>query len=94
MSMKWDGVTHEQYEQLRKSVRWEQEKPEGAVAHFAGFYDNSIRVTDVWESETDLNNFLHSRLMPGVAKIGIQNQPQVDVFPLYANFVPGAQSLA
>ena len=92
MSMKWDGVTPDQYDELRKSVRWEHEKPDGAVAHFAGFHNNSLRVTDIWESETDLNNFLHNRLMPGVAKIGIQTQPQVDVFPLYATFVPGAQS--
>lgn len=93
MSMKWDGVTPDQYEELRKTVRWEYEKPEGAVAHFTGFHNNAIRVTDIWESEAQLNNFLQNRLMPGVAKLGIESHPEVDVFPLYATFLPAINSL-
>jgi hypothetical protein len=47
MSMKWDGVTPDQYEQIRKLVNWEGDVPKGAVFHVAAFNNTGIRVTDI-----------------------------------------------
>jgi hypothetical protein len=93
MNMKWNGVTPDQYEKLRKVVNWEGNNPKGSVFHVASFSKKGIRVTDIWESEADLNNFVQKRLMPGVKEVGIQGEPQIKVFPLHAIFVPDAEKL-
>jgi hypothetical protein len=82
MSMRWAGVTPEQYEEARQVVNWEGDVPDGAVLHVAYFDSNGIRVTDVWESEDDFNRFVESRLMPGVQQVGIQGQPDVEFYPV------------
>lgn len=89
--MKWDGVTPAQYEKMRKSVDWETNTPPGAVFHIAGFKDNAIRVTDIWESEREFNNFVQTRLMPASKEAGIKGEPKVETFPAHAIFVPALQ---
>ena len=91
MLMKWDGITPAQYENLRKSVNWEGNIPNGAVFHVAGFGNNAIHVTDIWESTQEMNDFIQKRLMPEVMKIGIKSQPTVETFPVHAIFVPALQ---
>ncbi len=91
--MKWDGITSDQYEKLRKVVNWEGNRPTGGVFHVASFGNNAAHVTDIWESEAELNNFLQNRLMPGVAQVGIQGQPQVEVYPVHAIYVPDVHVL-
>jgi hypothetical protein len=93
MIMKWNGVTPGQYEQVRKTVNWEGNKPKGAIFHVASFGNNALHVTDIWESADDFNNFVQARLMPGVAQAGIQGQPLVETFPVHAIFVPDLQQL-
>ena len=88
MKMKWDGVTPEQYEAARDTVRWEEDIPEGAVFHVAWFADNAVHVVDVWESEDHWNRFVTGRLMPGVEEVGIRGEPQVKTFPAHAVFQP------
>lgn len=88
MLMKWDGIKPEHYEKLRKSVNWEGNVPQGAVFHVAAFGNNVIHVTDIWESEQELNAFIQNRLMPEVAKLGITNHPDVQTYPVHAIFAP------
>lgn len=93
MIMKWDGVTPDQYEKVRKSVNWEGDKPKGAIFHVASFGNNALHVTDIWESAEDFNSFAQSRLMPGVAEAGMQGQPHVETFPVQAIYVGDAGKL-
>jgi hypothetical protein len=93
MSMRWRGVTPEQYEEARQVINWEGDVPDGAVLHVAGFDSEVLRVTDVWESEEHFNRFVESRLMPGVQQIGIEGQPEVEFYPVQNVFnarVPAA----
>ena len=82
--MRWEGATPEQYDALRDEVKWDTDLAAGGVFHAASFDDKGLRISDVWESEEDMNNFINNRLMPGVQKIGIPGQPSVEVFPLHA----------
>jgi len=93
MIMRWDGVTPDQYEKVRKQVNWEGNKPEGAVFHVASFGNNALHVTDIWESANDFNSFVETRLMPGVSQAGIKGEPQVETFPIHAIYVPDAKQL-
>ena len=93
MSMRWTGVTPEQYEEARSVINWEGDVPEGAVLHVAGFDGDDLRVTDVWESEEQFQRFVEERLMPGVQQIGIAGEPEVHFYPVQNIFnarVPAA----
>jgi hypothetical protein len=93
MQMKWDGVTLEQYEKVRKSANWEGNPPKGALFHVAGFDSNGIRVTDIWESADEFNGFVQSRLMPAAIAAEIKGEPHVEIFPVHAIFNPALHSL-
>jgi len=86
MMMKWKGVTPEHYEQLRKIVNGEGNKPKGLQSHVAAFDKEGIRAVDVWDSANDFDNFTKSRLMPGVQQLGIKSEPQVEICPTHAIF--------
>ena len=89
--LKWDGFTKDNYETLRKSVNWEGNVPKGLLFHASGFSNNALRVTDIWESADDFNNFVQSRLMPATAAAGIKSEPQVEVVPVHAIHVPAPE---
>ena len=89
MIMNWSGVTTEQYEQARGKVKWESNTPKGAIAHFAAHDGKGMRITDIWDSGEDFQSFVDNRLIPAVAEIGIEGQPDVEIYPLHAKFTPG-----
>jgi hypothetical protein len=40
----------------------------------------------VWETADDFQTFVQQRLMPGVAEVGIQGEPKVEVQQAYRIF--------
>jgi hypothetical protein len=85
----WEGVTREQYDEVKSKVNWEGNVAPGAVLHVASFDDKGLRITDVWESEEDFTNFLQNRLMPVIQEMGITTQPKSEIYPLHDIFTPG-----
>ena len=83
MRMRWDGVSEDQYEQVRKVVAWEQDRPTGGILHEAWFEGDQLNVCDVWESAEDFQAFVAQRLMPGAAEVGVSGQPSVQILPAY-----------
>jgi hypothetical protein len=88
MNMQWDGVTVEQYEQVRKLVGWETDVPAGGRFHVASFAAGGLRVTDIWDSAAQFNQFVETRLMPAVQKTGIASAPRVEITSAHALHVP------
>ena len=76
MQMRWDGVTAEEYEQAQAEVKWEVDPPAGGIFHVAWLEDGVLRVCDAWHSAEQFQTFVDERLMPGVAKVGIQASPR------------------
>jgi hypothetical protein len=87
MRMLWRGVTPEQYDEVRKLVRWEEDVPKGAIFHVASFDDEGAHITDAWESAEDFNTFVESRLMAGVQQAGLPGDPEVEILPAHAVFI-------
>ena len=86
MEMKWPSVSREDYERAREAVDWEGNVPEGAIFHVSWFEDG-LRVVDVWESEDDFNRFASDRLMPKLQELGIgSDQPDVQFHDAHAYF--------
>jgi len=88
MTMRWPGVTKEQYLAALKEIDWENDIPKGARFHVASFGDDGFRVTDIWETAEDFQNFVNSRLIPGTQKVGIQGQPEVVIGEVARVFHP------
>ncbi|HEY7106019.1 MAG TPA: hypothetical protein VH986_06435 [Acidimicrobiia bacterium] len=84
MQMEWNEVRPEQYDEARRVVDWEGTVPDGAVLHAAWFGKDGLRVWDVWESAEQFDTFTNERLMPGVAEVGIDGQPNVTILPCHA----------
>jgi hypothetical protein len=78
-----EGFTKNLYEQLMQNMKLEDNPPRGMVTHIATFDSKGIRVTDVWESESDFRSFHENRLMPGLQKIGFKELPKVEIYPLH-----------
>ena len=93
MIMKWDGVSLDQYEQVRNMVKWETDQPQGGLFHVATHDGNALRVTDIWDSADEFNHFVMTRLMPATAALGIPGMPNVEMYPVYAIYNPNPASL-
>jgi hypothetical protein len=94
MDMVWDGVTQEQYDEARQRVNWEGNVPQGANLHLARFTPEGIRVTDVWASQEDFQNFAAERLIPVTSTLGITTEPQVTFSELHSLFAPNVAAAA
>src|SRR5262249_25601695 len=88
MMMRWEGVTPEQYDAVRKLVDWEGTPAAGGLFQVAGFDAGGMRVTDVWETLEAFQAFVADRLMPGVKQIGVRGKPTVEIVPVHALFTP------
>lgn len=82
------GVTKEQYDQVRAEVGWLEEPPVGGLSHVTGWEGGDCHNVDAWESEEAFNNFGAERLGPGMAKAGVQVEPQVTFHPAHEVFMP------
>ena len=89
MLMHWPEVTKEQYEQVRRSVNWEGEPPQGAKFHTAWLGSDGFHVLDLWESQGQFEKFLHDRLAAGIAAAKISGQPKVEFAESLSIFAPG-----
>jgi hypothetical protein len=90
MTMRWTGVTPEQYDAVRGMVRWEEDTPDGAFLHVASFESGVLHVTDVWQSQADFERFFTDRLAAAIKEAGIQGQPDTSFRPMHRRFVaPG-----
>ena len=88
MQMHWSGITPDQYDALREKVGWEVVAAEGGLLHIAGFDDDGINVTDVWDSPEQFQTFVDERLMPAVDELGVPGQPEVSFSSLHAVWSP------
>jgi hypothetical protein len=90
MTMRWAGVTPEQYDTVRDMVRWEEETPAGAVLHVASFEGGMMHVTDVWDSQADFERFFADRLAVAIKEAGLEGEPATSFRALHRRFVaPG-----
>jgi len=82
MQLHWLGVTPAQYDEVRRIVDWEGDVPDGAVLHVAWF-DDGLRVWDVWESPDAFERFTTERLLPGVSEAGVVGEPMLTIVPCH-----------
>jgi len=82
------GVSKEQYDRVRAEVGWLEREPDGGLAHLTWWEGEDNHNIDAWESEDAFNAFGADRLGPGIAKLGINSQPEVTFHPAHEVFTP------
>jgi hypothetical protein len=88
MQMEWPGVGLDTYNEARERVGWEREVPPGAIFHVVGVVDGVFRVTDVWESEAQFNDFFQNRVMPVIAELNLPGEPTITIYEAGRIFAP------
>jgi hypothetical protein len=88
MSMRWAGISKQDYEAIRRETDFEGQKPTGGKYHIAWFEGDGIRVVDVWDSVKDFEQFAQSRLMPAAQKLGLKGEPKVEFHEAHNTFAP------
>jgi hypothetical protein len=88
MRLTWEGVTPQQYDEVRRLADWVHNPADGGDVHVASFADGVLHCTDVWESEDQLDAFLGERIFPLMAQLGISSSPEVSIEPCHELFVP------
>jgi hypothetical protein len=85
--LRWKGVTREQYNSLRETLRFDISPPEGVLLHVAAFDDTGLTVTDVWESPEAFQSFAGAKLQPAAAAAGMSGEPEVVLLPRHFGYV-------
>jgi hypothetical protein len=89
MVLELPGVTTEDYDRVQEIMfAKDPEQPEGLISHVAGPTDDGVLIIDVWESEDDLNRFVHERVGPAMQQVGAP-QAQPRVLPIHAHIPHG-----
>lgn len=82
------NVTKEQYDAVREEVGWLDNPPTGGLAHMTFWDGADCHNWDCWESEADFAAFGEQRLGPGMAKVGVNVEPEVTFYPAHEVFLP------
>ena len=81
---RWDNaMTPAKYDELRELVGWDTNPSEGMKVHVACFEGPILRMLDVWDTEEQFKNFVETRILPGLQKLGIEGMPDLIVLPLH-----------
>ena len=86
------GVTKEQYDQVRTEVGWLEKAPTGGLSHIAWWEGEDNHNLDAWESEAAFGTFAETRLGPAMQKAGVDRQPEVTFHPAHEVFLPKART--
>jgi hypothetical protein len=86
MLMRFPGITPELYDEAREKIGWERDPAAGGIFHSAGWDEGVLRVFDLWESPEHFERFVQERLGPGLAAIGVHEQPEYRLYEVHATF--------
>lgn len=82
--------TLEEYDQVIERMGFEPggAGPEGALFHWVTAVDDGIRVTDVWETPEQFQQFADTKIGPISQEVGIENEPQITMHEVH-NYLTG-----
>jgi hypothetical protein len=80
------GLGPAEYDALLEAVDWESRPAPGGIFHIAWFDDSGLRFVDVWESEEHWQTFARERLMPALARFGVDEPPPYTALPVHRYF--------
>ena len=87
------GVSPDQYDDVRAEVGWLDRPPDGGYSHVTWWEGNDCHNIDAWESEEAFGAFGTDRLGPAMAKLGIGVEREVTFHPAHDVYTPRSVKL-
>jgi hypothetical protein len=86
--MDFEGGTLDQYDQVVQKMGLTPggPTPPGALFHWVTATDNGVRVTDVWESREQFEQFAQEKIGPYSAEVGL-SAPQPTFYEVHNHFI-------
>jgi hypothetical protein len=89
--MNFQGATLEQYDQVIEKMGFE---PGGAGAvgglfHWVTATDDGIRVTDVWETAEQFQQFADEKIGPISQEVGVAGPPELTFYDVHSYLTAG-----
>jgi hypothetical protein len=77
--LEFDDATLDQYDQVMEGMGLSSgdEMPNGGLFHWVMETGNGIRVTDVWETREQFEQFAQEQIGPQTQAAGITSEPQI-----------------
>ena len=91
IQMDFKGATLEQYDEVIGKMGFTPggKGDPGALFHWAAQTDDGIRVTDVWKSKEEFEEFSQNKIGPLSQEAGFPGPPSVQFFELHNHLVAG-----
>jgi hypothetical protein len=80
---RWDALAPQRYDELREVVGWDRDVPAGMRFHVACYESGILRMLDVFDTEEQFDDFVQTRIIPGLHKLGIDSVPEKIVAPVH-----------
>ena len=89
--LEFKNGTLEQYDQVIERMGFERggPGPEGALFHWVAAVDDGIRVTDVWQTREQFQQFADTKIGPITQEVGIQGPPEITMYEVH-NYLTAA----
>ena len=91
VQLEFNGATLEQYDQVcaKMGLQPGGQGPPGSLSHWVTKTPNGIRVTDVWQSKEQFEQFAEEKVGPLTASVGMTEPPQITFHEVHNYFGPG-----
>jgi uncharacterized protein (DUF1684 family) len=91
--MEFKGATLEQYDEVIERMGFEPGGPgaPGGLSHWVAATGDGIRVTDVWESAEEYQQFAEEQIGPYARDAGIPAPPQLTFYEVHNHLTPGVR---
>jgi hypothetical protein len=89
--MEFKGATLEQYDDVVSRMGFEPggAGTPGGLFHWVAQTDDGIRVTDVWETAEQFEQFAAEQIGPITQEIGVPGPPDVTILPVHNYLTAG-----
>ena len=90
--MEFEGATLNQYDEVIKRMGFRPQGPgaPGGLFHWVAATDTGIRVTDVWETREQYEEFAAEQIGPITQAVGIPGPPTVTVHEVHNSLTEGS----
>jgi hypothetical protein len=85
VDLEFDGGTLEQYDEVAKLMEYEPggAAPPGCLFHLGALTDRGLRVTDVWESKEQFEQYAREKIAPLSQQVGIPGPPRITFYDVH-----------
>jgi hypothetical protein len=85
VDLEFDGGTLEQYDEVAKLMDYEPggAAPPGCLFHWGALTDRGLRVTDVWETKEQYEQYAQEKIGPYTQQVGIPGPPQITFYDVH-----------